>query len=38
MKRYWKNKYTGKVYFSYAALMDEAKCFGNLDEYELVVE
>lgn len=36
MKRYWRNKYSGKVYFSYAAMMDEAEALGNRDEYTLI--
>jgi hypothetical protein len=38
MKRYWKNKYTGKVHFSYAVMIDEAEALGNRDEYELIVQ
>lgn len=38
MKRYWKNKYTGKVHFSYAVMIDETEALGNRDEYELIVQ
>lgn len=38
MKRYWRNKYSGKVYFSYAALRDETDALGNHNEYELIEE
>lgn len=38
MKRFWFNKYTSKVYFSYAAMMDEAEALGNRDEYILITQ
>ena len=38
MKRFWRNKNSGKVYFSYAALMDEARALGNINEYELIIQ